>query len=87
MSKRYISPRSGPVEDEIVVGEFTPDECDVKERYMSGEFVSNPMAEARWERFIRKVKCEAWREGRDDALKARLLPVYMIKNPYGSEEA
>ena len=70
MTKRYISPQSGPVEgsecflsDGVVLGTYTPDECDVKERYMSGEFVSNPMAEARWNRFIRKVRAKAWREG------------------------
>ncbi|MFT8640105.1 hypothetical protein [Bifidobacterium sp.] len=84
MTKRYISPQSGPVEGRVV-GEFTPDEFEVKERYMSGEFVSKPMAEARWDRFIRKVRADAWEEGRVDEFYER-HGLRDAVNPYRSEE-
>ena len=87
MTKRYISPQSGPVEDAIVVGGFTPAEDEAKERYMSGEFVSNPMAKARWNRFMRKVRAEAWRYGYQAALNDRHSPMFQSPNPYESEEA
>ena len=55
---------------EIVVGAYTPTESEVKEAYQRGEFVNSAMSEQRWQRWLRKVKADAWREGHRAAWEA-----------------
>lgn len=55
---------------EIVVGAYMPSDSEVKEAYQRGEFVNKAMSEQRWQRWLHKVKADAWREGHRAAWEA-----------------
>lgn len=78
---------------EIVVGAYMPSDSEVKEAYQRGEFVNKAMSEQRWQRWLHKVKADAWEEG-VAAVEAYGMSIAnyeqdeeLLVNPYESEEA
>ena len=76
---------------EIVVGAYTPSDSEVKEAYQRGEFVNKAMSEQRWQRWLCKVKADAWEEG-VAAVEAYGMSIAnyeqdeeLLVNPYESE--